>query len=346
MSTPMNKSKPINTDTDKLSVDLSDLTTFHTKASAKQLIIIDKLSVLENLPNQLANQAFIVLGSGSNVLFANDYQGIVLVNRLRGIKIIQEDNQYALIEVAAGENWHNLVLTLNQQGLYGLENLALIPGTMGAAPVQNIGAYGVEVADFIESVTAFDISTKTFATFSNEECGFAYRNSHFKQANWRKKYIITSVTLRLTKSFKPVLSYQGLCQPDTPKTATELLNRVIAVRQSKLPDPAVLPNAGSFFKNPVISRHQLKQLQETYTDMPYFDIDTDRVKVPAAWLIEQTGFKGYRRKNGSGVYEKHALILVNNGQAHGRDIYRLALDIMEEVKNKFTIDISPEVRII
>ncbi len=340
----MNKIKPMNTD--KLSVNLSDLTTFRTTAYAKQLIIIDKLSVLENLPNQLANQAFIVLGSGSNVLFANDYQGIVLVNRLRGIKIIiQEDSQHTLIEVAAGENWHNLVLTLNQQGLYGLENLALIPGTMGAAPVQNIGAYGVEVADFIDSVTAFDISTKTFVTFSNEECGFAYRNSHFKQADWRKKYIITSVTLRLSKMFTPVLSYQGLCQPDTPKTATELLNRVIAVRQSKLPDPAVLPNAGSFFKNPVISRHLLKQLQEIYTDIPYFDIDTDRVKVPAAWLIEQTGFKGYRRENGAGVYEKHALILVNNGQAHGQDIYRLALDIMEKVKNKFTIDISPEVRI-
>ncbi len=340
----INKTPPINTD--KLSVNVRDLTTFHTTAFAQQLIIIDKLSVLNDLPHRLANQDFIVLGSGSNVLFADDYQGIVLVNRLRGIKIIQEDNQHALIEVAAGENWHNLVLTLNQQGLYGLENLALIPGTMGAAPVQNIGAYGVEVANFIDSVTVFDISTNTFKTFAIDDCGFAYRNSHFKQADWRKKYIITSVTLRLSKTFTPVLSYQGLCQPDMPKTANELLNRVIAVRQSKLPNPDTLPNAGSFFKNPVISHHQFKQLQETYTDMPYFDIDTDRVKIPAAWLIEQTGFKGYRRENGAGVYEKHALILVNNGQAHGRDIYRLALDIMEKVKNKFTIDIIPEVRII
>ncbi len=339
----MNKTTPINTD--RLSVNVRDLTTFRTTALAQQLIVIDELSVLDDLPHRLANQDFIVLGSGSNVLFANDYQGIVLVNRLRGIKVVQEDKRHALIEVAAGENWHNLVVNLNQKGLYGLENLALIPGTMGAAPVQNIGAYGVEVADFIDGVTVFDISTNTFKTFTTDDCGFAYRNSHFKQADWRKKYIITSVTLRLSKAFTPVLSYQGLCQPDTPKTATELLNRVVSVRQSKLPDPEILPNAGSFFKNPVISRHQLKQLQETYTNIPSFDIDTDKVKVPAAWLIEQTGFKGYKRENGAGVYEKHALILVNYGQAHGRDIYHLAIDIMKEVKNKFTIDISPEVRI-
>ncbi|MBS9781931.1 MAG: UDP-N-acetylmuramate dehydrogenase [Gammaproteobacteria bacterium] len=337
--------KKTSTNTDKLSVNLCNLTTFHTTAFAKQLIIIDRLSVLDDLPHRLENQDFIVLGSGSNVLFADDYQGIVVVNRLHGINIVQEDNQHALIEVAAGENWHNLVVNLNQKGLYGLENLALIPGTMGAAPVQNIGAYGVEVANFIHSVTVFDITTKDFKTFTTDECGFAYRNSYFKQTDWRKQYIITSVTLRLSKTFTPVLSYQGLCQPDTPKTATELLNRVITVRQSKLPDPEILPNAGSFFKNPVISRHQLKQLQETYTDIPYFEIDTDSVKVPAAWLIEQSGFKGYKLENGAGVYEKHALILVNYGQAHGRDIYRLAIDIMKEVKNKFTIDISPEVRI-
>ncbi len=329
-----------------LLVSLVNLTTFHTDALAKQLIIIDNLSVLDSLPDTLANQDFIVLGSGSNVLFADDYHGIVILNRLRGIKIIKEDKQQAFIEVAAGENWHHLVVQLNQQGLYGLENLALIPGTMGAAPVQNIGAYGVEIADFIDSVTVFDLVTKTFKSFAHRDCGFAYRNSYFKQTDWRKRYIITAVTLRLSKKFAPILSYQGLCLPNPPQTATELLNRVIAVRQSKLPDPTILPNAGSFFKNPIITRSQLSLLQEKYTDIPYFTIDTDNVKVPAAWLIEQAGFKGYRQKNGAGVYDKHALILVNHEKAHGREIYRLACDIMAAVKDKFSIDISPEVRII
>ncbi len=327
-------------------VDLTRFTTFRTAVAAKQLLIIDSLSDLQNLPETLDKQHFIVLGEGSNVLFADDYHGIVIVNRLRGIKIIGQDAQQAFIEVAAGENWHQVVVRMSQQGLYGLENLALIPGTVGAAPVQNIGAYGVEVADFIHRVQVFDLVDKKLKTLNCDDCGFAYRNSHFKQSGWRKRYIITAVTLRLGKTFTPILSYQGLCQPDTPATAGELLHRVITIRRRKLPDPDTLPNAGSFFKNPMISRTRLPTLQAQYADIPYFDIDPEQVKIPAAWLIETAGFKGHRRENGAGVYEKHALILVNHGQARGDEIYQLACDIMTEVEKKFAITISPEVRII
>lgn len=327
-------------------VNLRDFTTFCTLASADRLIFLHQLSDLEHLHQQLNHQPFIVLGSGSNVLFADDYHGTVVVNRLRGVQMIDEDTEQALVCVAAGEIWHDIVVSLSQRGLYGLENLALIPGTMGAAPVQNIGAYGVEVADFIHSVRVFDILNQQYQDIPADACGFAYRNSHFKQSTWRQRYLITHVTLRLSKTFTPTLSYQGLCQPNIPETSADLLARVIAVRQSKLPDPSVLPNAGSFFKNPIVPRQQLQQLQQHYPEIPFFDIDENHVKIPAAWLIQTVGFKGHQRDNGAGVYEKHALILVNHGQAHGHEIYSLACDIMDKVKTTFAITITPEVRIV
>ncbi|PID64946.1 MAG: UDP-N-acetylenolpyruvoylglucosamine reductase [Cardiobacteriales bacterium] len=335
-----------NTTDGTTSVDLTAFTTFQTTAFAQDLLIINKRSDLNTLTDRLGSRSFIVIGGGSNVLFADDYNGVVIVNRLRGIEIIEESTQNARIKIAAGENWHDVVIKLSQQGLYGLENLALIPGTMGAAPVQNIGAYGVEIANFIDSVEVFDLRTKTFNHLSPNDCDFSYRNSKFKTNEWRQRYIIVSVTLCLSKTFAPILSYQGLCQPDSPTTAQQLLQRVIDVRQSKLPDPAVLANAGSFFQNPIISRVQLQKLQAKYRDIPYFDIDNDKVKIPAAWLIEQAGFKGHQQQNGAGVYDKHALILVNHGKAHGKEIYALAREIMTSIKDKFAIDISPEVRII
>ncbi len=329
-----------------MTASLNHFTTFRTQASCSELIELTSTTQLKHLSEHLQGKDFIVLGSGSNVLFADNYSGCVIVNRLQGIEIIAEDEQSATIRIAAGENWHKTVYQLSQQGFYGLENLALIPGTVGAAPVQNIGAYGVEVADFIESVEVYDLQKQEIKNFSQKDCQFAYRNSVFKTPEARERYLIVTVILKLKKHFDPVLSYRGISDGEPPKTANELLQKVIAVRQSKLPDPEFLPNAGSFFKNPVISKAQLKTLQKNFSDMPYFDIDDTQVKIPAAWLIEQAGFKGEHRENGAGVYKKHALILVNHGQAHGRDIYALACDIISAVYQQFSIKIEPEVRII
>ncbi len=325
---------------------LDHLTTFKTQANCKELVELTSIEQLEELSEHLQDKDFIILGSGSNVLFADNYPGCVIVNRLQGIHILSENEQSATISIAAGENWHDVVVSLSQQGFYGLENLALIPGTVGAAPVQNIGAYGVEIADFIESVDVYDLQNKERKTFSRQACQFAYRNSLFKTPAARKKYLILTVILKLKKHFSPTLSYRGISEGEPPKTANELLQKVIDIRQSKLPDPEELPNAGSFFKNPIIAQKQLKTLQTTFSNIPYFEIDKEKVKIPAAWLIEQSGFKGIHRANGAGVYDKHALILVNHGQAHGRDIYALACDIIEAVKRKFLIEIEPEVRII
>ncbi len=298
---------------------------------------------------QLQAQSVLILGSGSNVLFAKDYHGTVLLNRLQGLAI--EDND-ATIKVRAGAGliWHDFVVSMSKQGFFGLENLALIPGTVGAAPVQNIGAYGVEVADFIESVSVFDLHQGKYYEFTNADCAFAYRHSVFKHSEMRDRYLITAVTFCLHKTFSPVLSYRDLSDSPPPKQAAELLARIIAIRQHKLPDPAVLPNAGSFFKNPVITREQLTSLRNKYPALPYFSVNNQQVKIPAAWLVEQCGFKGKRCDNGAGVYEKHALILVNHLQnghgANGHEIYTLACDIMQAVKTRFAIKLTPEVRII
>lgn len=333
--------------TDKQSaVSLRAYTTFSTQAVAKRLYRLNELSQLKDMAGLLCRDTFIVLGSGANVLFADDYSGTVVINRLKGIDITPTGNKTARVYLAAGEIWHDAVVFLSQRGYYGLENLALIPGTAGAAPIQNIGAYGVEIADFIKSVSVFDLDTLQSRKIAAADCGFAYRDSYFKQSDWQRRYVIIGITLCLSSTFSPKLSYQGLCQPDRPQTAADLLARVIAVRQSKLPDPHVLPNAGSFFKNPITPRSQLSILQKDYPDIPYFELNETHVKIPAAWLIQTAGFKGYRQENGAGVYDNHALILVNHAQAHGREIYALACAIMTKVKDQFNINLSPEVRII
>ncbi|MBS9777429.1 MAG: UDP-N-acetylmuramate dehydrogenase [Gammaproteobacteria bacterium] len=327
--------------------DLKQLTTLQTNAVANSCFQFNSKNQLLELADIISEmKKFTILGHGSNVLFANDYDGLVVVNKLTGIETIEDTKTHYTVKVASGESWHDFVITMTQRGAHGIENLALIPGTAGAAPVQNIGAYGVEVSDFIISVSVFDITTKEYKEIPVSECGFSYRNSNFKQPDWKNKYIITAVTLKLAKEFNPVLSYKGLSFPDQPKTGMDLLNRVVDIRRSKLPDPTLLANAGSFFKNPIVAREQLNCLQKKFEDIPFFDIDNNHVKIPAAWLIEMVGFKGLRRTNDSGVYEKHALILVNHGNAHGRDIYKLACDIIDAVSEKFAISITPEVNIL
>lgn len=336
--------------------DLTSLTTFRTTARAARILTLSNTEQLSDLAEQLRDTDFIVLGSGSNVLFADDYAGTVVLNRLRGIELIKETADDVLVRLASGEIWHDSVLTLSQRGFYGLENLALIPGTAGAAPVQNIGAYGVEIADLIESISVFDLQHNTDKTLPAEACQFAYRDSVFKQSDYRKRYVITAMTLRLSKTFTPNLSYRGLLAEgeEPPQSADALLARVIAVRRSKLPDPDKLPNAGSFFKNPIVSKETLDALRQRYPNLPAFPIatatDTETndafAKIPAAWLLEQIGFKGITRSNGAGVYDKHALILVNHGHAHGSEIYALACDMMTSVAQRFGITLHPEVRII
>lgn len=327
--------------------DLTSLTTFATPACADKVVYLTHREQLPTLAAEWWEAKTLVLGGGSNVLFIDDYDGTVIVNRLSGLQITADT---AKIRVGGGVVWHDFVVKMSNQGYYGLENLALIPGSVGAAPVQNIGAYGVEAADFIDSVEVFDLTNGKGEVFSNSECEFAYRDSIFKRADNRGRYLITAVNFSLSKNFTPVLSYHGLDAQQPPQNAAQLLERVIAVRQSKLPDPQVLPNAGSFFKNPVITRRHWQELQGNYPDLPGFDIDAQRVKLPAAWLLEQCGFKGLRRPNGAGVYDQHALILVNhrqNGQAaHGREIYALACDMMAAVEQQFAVTLVPEVRIV
>ena len=329
-----------------LNADLSSITTLNTIAYSRIKINLENKYQLNDLSKRIRDKRFVILGSGSNILFSDDYDGVVVVNKLKGIKKVGEENNHILISVAAGEIWHDLVVSLHHQKIYGLENLALIPGTVGASPVQNIGAYGVEVASFVDSVNVYDIFLEKFIEIANLECGFSYRYSFFKNLSWQKKYIITSVKLKLPKIFNPVLSYEGLCEPNLPKTSKELLNRVISLRQKKLPDPKRLPNAGSFFKNPFISRSKLTNLTYNYPEIPYFDIDKECVKISAAWLIQRAGFKGIRNHNGAGVYENHSLILVNYGNAYGQDIFNLASEIIISIEQMFGITLEPEVRII
>lgn len=285
----------------------------------------------------------LVLGEGSNILFVNDFPGLVLRIANRGI---EQAGDGATVTVAGGENWHDFVSYCLQQGLHGLENLALIPGTVGAAPVQNIGAYGVELASFVERVEAINLRTGKLESLDRQACDFGYRDSVFKRPLEAPR-VILRVTFGLSRQWQPDVSYRGLKEalPSSAPTAQELFDTVCRIRRSKLPDPEQLGNAGSFFKNPVISAPKFVTLQATYPDIPGFPDQEGLVKVPAAWLLEEAGWKG-RRRGAAGVHADHALVLVNHGGASGEDIYLLAQEMSSSVLGKFGIALQPEVRII
>jgi UDP-N-acetylmuramate dehydrogenase len=289
-----------------------------------------------------------VLGGGSNILLTAPVQGLVLHNGLKGISLIREDDNHVWLEVQAGEAWHSLVLHTINKGWGGLENLALIPGTVGASPLQNIGAYGAEAKDTIVQVTFRHLQEKTMHTFSNAECGFGYRDSIFKR-ELKDMVFITSVVFKLSKH--PVLNtgYGAIEQELERMGATELsvntvAQAVINIRSSKLPDPAVLGNAGSFFKNPSMSRGQYEQLLADFPAMPHYNVSNELVKVPAAWLIEQCGWKGYR-KGDAGVHKNQALVLVNYGTATGEELWQLSGEIVASLKEKFNIELEREVQV-
>jgi UDP-N-acetylmuramate dehydrogenase len=289
-----------------------------------------------------------VLGGGSNVLLTKPVDGIVVHNKLKGISIEKENEEHVWLRVQGGEVWHEFVLYAIGNGWAGVENLALIPGSVGAAPMQNIGAYGVEAKETIDSVTAWHWKEKSFVQFNNEECQFGYRDSVFKH-EWKNKLLISSVVFRLNK--KPVLhTHYGAIKHELEKmnvhepNIKDVANAVIAIRSSKLPNPKEIGNAGSFFKNPTIPLNLYNLLLVNHADMPHYPVSDEMVKVPAGWLIEQCGWKGYR-KGDTGVHAKQALVLVNYGHAKGDEIWALSEQVVRSVEDKYGIVLEREVQV-
>ena len=327
---------------------LKTFNTFRVDARAGLLINIETEEDILSLP-PYCPQRDLVLGEGSNTLFASDVPGSVFLNRVTGKEILGVEDKQALVEVGAGENWHQLVLWSLDHNLYGLENLSLIPGSTGAAPIQNIGAYGVELSSILESVTAWDWQRAAWVTLSQDECELGYRDSRFKSRD-RDRYLITSVRLRLDQEFRPRLDYSGLQQELAMEGASRPSGRavsdaVIRLRRTRLPDPAVTGNAGSFFKNPVVSRADGSALQADNPEMPCWPNGDSMLKISAAWIIEQCGLKGFRSGD-AGISTQHALVLVNYGAATGVEIQNLAEHVQSVVNAQFGIQLEPEPRII
>ncbi len=290
----------------------------------------------------------LILGGGSNILLTKDFDGMVLKNEIAGIEVVKEDEDHIYVKAGAGENWHGLVMYCVDNGFAGMENLSLIPGNVGASPMQNIGAYGVEVKDVFYEAKAYHINDKAIKIFTADECKFGYRDSVFK-TKYKGQFVITAVTYRLHK--KPIYNTSyGAIQHELEKMGiTELSIRaisqaVIDIRSSKLPDPKIIGNAGSFFKNPAVKKVHYTWLQQQHPSIPGFPLDDNYVKVPAGWLIEQCGWKGYRKRD-AGCYEKQALVLVNFGGATGYEIYELSEKVLKSVDDRFGILMEREVNL-
>jgi UDP-N-acetylmuramate dehydrogenase len=331
-------------------ISLKPFNTFGIDAKAHYFT---KVETVSELREALLHPKFIkkfILGGGSNMLLTTDIEALVILLALKGKEITEDNDNYVHVKVSAGENWHNFVQWTLANNYGGLENLSLIPGNVGAAPIQNIGAYGVELKDTFVGCEAMDIATGEIHRFSNKACRFAYRDSIFKNSH-KGRYVIITVTFRLsTKDHKINTSYGAIekelaAQYITNPTIQQVASAVISIRQSKLPDPAEVGNSGSFFKNPVISYEAFEKLQKEYPDMPFYKVSETKVKVPAGWLIEQCGFKG-KRFGDAGVHDKQALVLVNHGDATGQEILSLARRIQKKVQEIFNIEIETEVNII
>jgi UDP-N-acetylmuramate dehydrogenase len=331
--------------------ELAPLTTFRVSARAALLAELYDTAALGGLLERLeptCRERLFVLGGGSNVLFIRDFPGIVLRLATRGIEALDEREGRVRLRVAAGENWDALVRWSLAHGLAGLENLIFIPGTVGAAPIQNIGAYGVELAEFVHAVEAWDFACGARVRLAAEECGFAYRNSRFKREPGR--FLVTTVELKLSRERELCLDYAGIRAElsamgiDRP-THTDVGQAVERLRRRKLPDPAEIGNAGSFFKNPVIAEAKARALKQTHPALPIYPVGGGKAKLSAAWLIEACGFKGWREGD-VGVSEKHALVLVNYGSATGADILALAEGIRAAVAARFAVTLEPEPKVL
>ena len=332
---------------------LKPFNTFAVAATARALLRADSIAqVLEGLSwARNLNLPVLVLGGGSNVLFTRDFPGLVLLVRLAGQTVLHRENDEILLDVSAGENWHQLVTTSLSRGWYGLENLSLIPGTVGAAPIQNIGAYGVELDSVLAGVTALERDTGRQMQLSPAQCAFGYRDSVFKH-RLKDQLVITAVQLRLSRQARLRIDYGSLREElekrhgDGELNPARVADAVCAVRRSRLPDPAVLPNAGSFFKNPLLSREDFDILSERFRNIPVFPTGNPlQVKIPAAWLLENCGWKG-RRVGKVGVHEQHPLVIVNPDGGSGAELWALAQAMAASVLEKFAIQLDPELTIV
>lgn len=332
-------------------VSLKRHNTFGIDVTAKALVEIGQESDIPPLleGHDFSSHSLLILGGGSNLLFSGDFDGLVVKNNILGREILKQDDNHVWVRLGAGENWHQVVLWAIENEWGGIENLSLIPGTVGAAPMQNIGAYGVELSSVFDYLEAVDLKNGQSTRFNKENCDFGYRYSVFK-GPLKGQYLITRVVLKLHKHPTFHISYGAISQTLEEMGVKELSIRkiskaVIKIRQSKLPDPEVIGNAGSFFKNPVVNQETLNILKSEYPYMPHYPTEDGSAKIPAGWLIEQCQWKGFR-KGPIGVHHKQALVLVNYGGAQGPDLVELSKEIRDSVFTKFGIELAPEVNIV
>ena len=329
---------------------LKKYNTFGIEAKAKQFVAVHSIEDLNTILKEHQSEPKFILGGGSNMLLTQDIQALVIHIDLKGKKVLKEDDDFVWVESQSGENWHEFVLWTIDQNFGGLENMSLIPGNVGTTPVQNIGAYGTEIKDTFVSCEAMTIATQEMKTFTKEDCHFGYRESIFKNEA-KDQFIITSVVFKLTKrNHKINTSYGDITkelekQNVTTPTLKDVSNAVIAIRQSKLPDPAALGNSGSFFKNPIIPKEQYEKAHALHPEMPHYVVSETEVKVPAGWLIEKAGFKG-KRFGDAGIHKNQALVLVNYGNATGQEILAVSRNIQTTVLKEFGIAIEAEVNVI
>ena len=330
--------------------NLQKYNTFGISETCRRFIAVETADELQNiLPSLSAEQCpLLIIGGGSNLLLTQRFEGTVIRSEIRGMEVSERGNE-VFLRCGSGECWDDVVAYSVEHGWYGAENLSIIPGDVGASAVQNIGAYGREAKDIISTVDAIELSTGRSVTFDVSECCYGYRESNFKGI-WKGRYFITYVTYRLSKDFTPYTTYgniqgelhrRGISTP----TASDVRDVVIAIRRQKLPEPAEWGNAGSFFMNPIVERGIFQKIQEDYPDVPHYPVSAEREKIPAGWLIERCGWKG-KTLGRAGVYEKQALVLINCGGATGSDIVALSDAIRRDVRDRFHIDILPEVNIV
>ena len=329
---------------------LKNYNTFGIEAKAKQFVAVHKVAELKLILEENKSEKKFILGGGSNMLLTQDVDALVIHVDLKGKKIIKEDDDFAWVESQAGENWHEFVIYTIDKNLGGLENMSLIPGNVGTTPVQNIGAYGTEIKDTFDSCEAMKIENQEMRTFTKEECHFGYRESVFKNET-KNQYIITSVIFKLTKRNHKINTSYGDITAELAKnnitnpTLKEVSNAVIAIRESKLPDPKELGNSGSFFKNPILLKSDFEKIHQKFPEMKFYEVSPTEVKIPAGWLIEQAGFKGKRFGN-AGIHKNQALVLVNYGNATGKEILDVSKEIQETIFKTFGIHIEAEVNVI
>jgi len=330
-------------------VDLKKYNTFGVSVNSDRFATFSSLDELNQILAKRNKSKILILGGGSNILFTKDFKGFVIKNEIKGFKITNRNNNNVYVKVGAGEIWHEFVIKCIDLGFAGVENLSLIPGSVGASPMQNIGAYGVEVKDLFFELEAYNIETRELKVFSKEECEFGYRDSIFKN-KLKDKYIILSVTFKLDLIHKINSSY-GAIKDELKKngvinpTIKDVSDAVIKIRSHKLPNPNKIGNAGSFFKNPIVDIEILCDIKKKYNKIPYYSISEKKFKLAAGWLIEQAGWKGKKFEN-YGVHKKQALVLVNYSDAEGLDILKLSNQIIKDVKEKFGVILEPEVNIL